>query len=187
MNLYVCLLRGINVGGKNLIKMTDLAACFEAVGFSNVRTYIQSGNVLFQADEVDRARLTSQLEAALSKSFNYASRVVVRSYEELKDIVAHAPAGFGNDPATYRYNVIFLKEPLTASEAMKSVSMKEGVDQAFGGNGVLYFSILISKATQSRISRIITLPVYQSMTIRNWNTTTKLLEIMEANNREEKL
>ena len=57
--------------------------------------------------------------------------------------------------------------------------MKEGVDQAFAGTAVLYFSILISKATQSHISRIAGLPVYQSMTIRNWNTTTKLLAMME--------
>ena len=65
---------------------------------------------------------------------------------------------------------------------MRSVTTKEGVDQAFAGNGVLYFSRLISKAAQSRISRIITMPVYQSMTIRNWNTTTKLLDMMEAAN-----
>jgi uncharacterized protein (DUF1697 family) len=177
---YVALLRGINVGGKNLIKMAELKACFESLGFQNVRTYIQSGNVLFSTDEPDQASLTSQIEDALSKNFNYQSRVVVRSDQEMKAIVANAPKGFGNDPATYRYDVIFLKEPLTAAEAMQSVTTKEGVDQAFAGNGVLYFSRLISKATQSRLTRIIGLPVYQSMTIRNWNTTTRLLEMMEA-------
>lgn len=182
MNQYVALLRGINVGGKNLIKMTELKACFEALGFKNVRTYIQSGNVLFSSDEADQARLTGQLEDALSKTFNYHSRVVLRSDEEMKAIVAHAPREFGSDPATYRYDVIFLKEPLVAAEAMQSVTTKEGVDQAFAGNGVLYFSRLISKATQSHLSRIVSMPVYQSMTIRNWNTTTKLLEMMEAIN-----
>ncbi|MCI0552525.1 MAG: DUF1697 domain-containing protein [Anaerolineae bacterium] len=180
MNQYVALLRGINVGGKNLIKMTDLKACFETLGFENVSTYIQSGNVLFSADKSDQARLTKRIEEALSKTFNYKSRVVIRSYKEIKDIVAHAPKGFGSDPATYRYDVIFLKEPLTAAEAMKSVTTKEGVDQAFAGKGVLYFSRLISRASQSHLTRIISMPVYQSMTIRNWNTTTKLLNIMEA-------
>lgn len=180
MTRYVALLRGINVGGKNLIKMTDLKACFEALGFENVSTYIQSGNVVFRADKSDQAKLTSWIEEALSRTFNYKSRVVVRSYKQMKEIVTHAPKGFGSDPATYRYNVIFLKEPLTAAGAMKSVTTKEGVDQAFAGKGVLYFSILMSKATQSHISRIVSLPVYQSMTIRNWNTTTKLLDMMEA-------
>jgi uncharacterized protein (DUF1697 family) len=178
MNQYVALLRGINVGGKNPIKMTELKACFEALGLTHVRTYIQSGNVLFCADEPDPARLTSQIEEALSITFNYHSRVVLRSDAELKAIVAHAPKDFGSDPVTYRYNVIFLKGPLTSAEAMQSITTKEGVDQAFAGNGVLYFSILISKATQSHMSRIVSMPVYQSMTIRNWNTTTRLLNMM---------
>lgn len=180
MNQYVALLRGINVGGKNLIKMTALKACFEDVGFVDVRTYIQSGNVLFRAADSDQSRLTKQIEDALSTLFNYESRVVVRSLKQMKEIVSHAPRGFGSDPATYRYDVIFLKDPLTAAKAMKSVTTKEGVDQAFTGKGVLYFSRLSSKAAQSRLARIIVLPVYQSMTIRNWNTTTKLLNMMEA-------
>jgi uncharacterized protein (DUF1697 family) len=98
----------------------------------------------------------------------------------MKAIVAHAPPDFGSDPDAYRYDVIFLKEPLSAAEAMQSVTTKDGVDQAFAGDGVLYFSRLISRASQSHLTRIISLPVYQSMTIRNWNTTTKLLSMMEA-------
>jgi len=62
------------------------------------------------------------------------------------------------------------------------VLVKEGVDQAFAGNGVLYFSRLISRATQSHLTRIIGMPIYQSMTIRNWNTTTRLLKMIEADN-----
>ena len=179
MSRYVALLRGINVGGKNLIKMTDLKACFEDLGFQDVRTYIQSGNVLFSAAG-SNAKLTKQVEAALSKTFNYQSRAVVRSLTQMKDIVTNAPKGFGSDPANYRYDVLFLKEPLTAKEAMKSISIKEGVDEAFSRKGVLYFSRLNSKATQSHLNRIASMPVYQSMTLRNWNTTTKLLNMMEA-------
>ncbi|HKG55469.1 MAG TPA: DUF1697 domain-containing protein [Anaerolineales bacterium] len=180
MNAYVALLRGINVGGKNLIKMIDLKLCLEDVGFKDVHTYIQSGNVLFSAAGSDQVKLTKEIEDALSKTFNYESRVVVRSRKQMKDIVTHAPKGFGSDPATYRYDVIFLKEPLSAAKAMKSVATKEGVDQAFAGKGVLYFSRLSSRATQSKLARIITLPMYQSMTIRNWNTTTKLLSMLET-------
>lgn len=180
MARYVLLLRGINVGGKNLIRMTALKACFEDAGLQDVRTYIQSGNVLFRAAGSEQAKLTKHIEDALSTTFNYESRVVVRSLKQMKDIVSHAPKGFGSDPATYRYDVIFLKDPLTAVKAMKSVTTKEGVDQAFAGKGVLYFSRLSSRATQSQLARIITLPIYQYMTIRNWNTTTKLLTMMEA-------
>lgn len=180
MSQYAALLRGINVGGKNIIKMADLKACFEDLGFQEVRTYIQSGNVLFRTSGMGQAALTKKIEEALSREFNYNSRVVVRSQRQMQAIVSNAPEGFGSDPAAYRYDVLFLKEPLTAAKAMKDVSTKEGVDRAFPGKGVLYFSRLISRATQSHLTRIVALPVYQSMTIRNWNTTTKLLAMLDS-------
>ncbi|HWN71988.1 MAG TPA: DUF1697 domain-containing protein [Haliangium sp.] len=178
MSQYVALLRGINVGGKNLIKMSELKACFEDQGFRNVVTYIQSGNVLFQSGESGR-KSTARIEEALAARFNYQVRVVLRARKQMQDIVERAPEGFGAHPAMYRYDVIFLKEPLTAPVALKSVSTKQGVDQAHAGIGALYFSRLISEASQSQLSRLVSLPIYQSMTIRNWNTTTKLLRMME--------
>lgn len=181
---YVALLRGINVGGNNIIKMADLKTCFESMGFDDVVTYIQSGNVLFKSDEKDKTKLTDRIEKALSKSFEYKPRVVVISYHELKKIVQEAQPGFGKEIDKYRYDVIFLKDPLTAAEAMESVTLKEGVDDAHAGEYVLYFSRLTSRAAQSRLSKIVMLPVYQNMTIRNWNTATKLLALMEKRNEE---
>lgn len=179
---YLALLRGINVGGNNIIKMTALKSCFEENGFKNVVTYIQSGNVIFESDQKDLATLTTQIEKVLSKKFNYASRVVVVSQMQLKGVVKNAPQKFGKNPAEYRYDVIFLKTPLAAKEAMKSISVKDGVDEVSLGKGALYFSRLISKAAQSKMVKIITMPIYQNLTIRNWNTTTKLLVLMEGKN-----
>lgn len=181
-NQYLALLRGINVGGKNIIKMVDLKASFEEMGFSNVLTYIQSGNVLLQSEEKDKAVLTTKIEKGLSKRFNFDAKVVVVSQKELATIVKSAPEGFGKDEKKYRYDVIFLKEPLTPKEAMESVKVREGVDAAHAGKQVLYFSRLISRASQSYLTKIIGMPVYQNMTIRNWNTTTKLLALMEGQN-----
>jgi uncharacterized protein (DUF1697 family) len=177
---YLALLRGINVGGKNVIKMTDLKSCFEELGFADVATYIQSGNVLFTAPAKSERTLATTIEKALSRTFGYDSRVVVISHQHLRAAVKKAPKGFGAEPAKYRYDVIFLRPSLTAAEAIKSVSTKEGVDRAWAGDGVLYFSRLIEKATSSHLSRLVGLPVYQEMTIRNWNTTTKLLALMDA-------
>lgn len=176
---YLALLRGINVGGNNIIKMADLKVCFENMGFTDVVTYIQSGNVLFKSAEKDKLKLINRTEKVLSERFSYKSRIVVITQKELRKIVDGTPEGFGEDLDQYRYDVIFLKEPLTAREAMKNIRIKEGVDKAFTGRYVLYFSRLISKASQSRLTKIITLPIYQYMTIRNWNTTTKLLALME--------
>ena len=180
MPRYVALLRGINVGGKNLIKMPALKACFEANGFEDVATYIQSGNVLFSSIGARPAELTARIEAMLAKTFGYEATVVVRSRTQMRAVVGRAPKGFGGAPATYRYDVIFLKEPLTAKAAMMSVPTKPGVDEAHAGTGVLYFSRLIEKATQSRLSRIVSSPIYPNVTIRNWNTTTKLERMVDG-------
>jgi uncharacterized protein (DUF1697 family) len=178
---YLALLRGINVGGGNLIRMQDLAACFEASKLENVATYIQSGNVLFETIETDQAKLTGKLEQALSKTFApYQATVVLCSHAKLREIVRKSPKGFGTQPQTYRYDVIYLKEPLTAAEAIKLVATPEGVDEDFVGPDVLYFSRLIAKASRSRLARLTSQPIYKSMTIRNWNTTTKLLALMDA-------
>ena len=182
---YLALLRGINVGGNNIIKMADLKSCFEDMGFTGVVTFIQSGNVLFGSAEKDKTKLTKKIEQMLSKRFSYKSRLVIVAYKELKRVVEGAPKEFGAELEKYRYDVIFLKEPLSASEAMKNISIKEGVDSAYAGKSVLYFSRLISKASQSHLTKVIKLPVYQNMTIRNWNTTTKLLALMEKGNNHE--
>jgi uncharacterized protein (DUF1697 family) len=180
----VALLRGINVGGKNAIPMPALKACFEEAGFDNVTTYIQSGNVVFDAPSSFQAELTRRIERMLRKTFgHYEANVVLRSRSQMRAIVDRAPKGFGAQPARYRYDVIFLKPPLTAKTAMQSVSMKEGVDRGWAANGVLYFSRLTSRATQSRLSRVVSLPIYQQMTIRNWNTTTKLHQMLRSTDR----
>lgn len=178
MSRYVALLRGINVGGKNLIKMADLKLCFERAGFMDVATYIQSGNVLFTAPGSQQVALATQIERSLTDTFKYPASLVLRSQKQMQAVVDGAPTGFGSEPARYRYDVIFLKPPLTAAVALKSVRTKPGVDEAHAGNGVLYFSRLISKASQSQLTRIIGLPIYRNMTIRNFATTTKLLQLM---------
>lgn len=184
MARYVALLRGINVGGKNLIPMPALKAAFEEHGFDDVRTYIQSGNVVFSSAVSNQNELTLRIEQMLGTTFHhYEASVVLRSRTQMRSIVERAPAGFGSSPARYRYDVIFLKPRLTARTVVKSVPTKEGVDRIWAGTGVVYFSRLTSRAAQSRLTRVISMPIYKSMTIRNWNTTTKLLELVRAKDR----
>ena len=179
MATYVALLRGINVGGKNMIKMPALKECFEVGGFDDVTTYIQSGNVLFRATG-SGSSLATRIEKMLTKTFDhYKAWVLVRSRAQMRTVVEKAPKGFGSDPKNYLYDVLFLKEPLTPSAALKKVRTREDVDEVFAGRGVLYFSRLKSRATSSRLSRVASLPIYQNMTIRNWNTTTRLQRMLD--------
>lgn len=177
--IYVALLRGINVGGKNLIKMPALKECFEAGGFEEVATYIQSGNVLFEG-KGSAGVLATRIEKMLVRSFDhYKAWVVVRSRTQMRNIVAKAPERFGTDAAGYLHDVVFLKEPLTARSALQEVVTREGVDKVSAGPRVLYFSRVKSLATRSRLNKVASLPIYKNMTIRNWNTTTRLLRMMD--------
>lgn len=175
---FVALLRGINVGGRNLIRMPALAACFEVGGFEDVVTYIQSGNVVFRSSESDPDEVARRIEGILASTFGLVSRVALRSLDELRAVIGAAPDGFGLQGDRYRYDVIFLIPPLTADGAIGSVSIRDGVDQVDAGPGVLYFSRLIERASESRLSRLVSSPIYPSTTTRNWNTTTKLLSLM---------
>ena len=176
---FVCLLRGINVGGNNIIKMADLKLCFEGEGFEKVSTFIASGNVLFEAAGA-AAKLTSGLEQTLSKRFEYGSRVVLRSAAEMKAVIEAAPKGFGKEPAKYKYDAFFVKEPRTAADVVAALNPKEGVDRVWAGDGVVYTSRLIAKASQSRLGKVASSPVYQDITIRNWNTTQKLAALLSS-------
>lgn len=179
MTRYVALLRGINVGGGNVIKMAALKASFEKLGLAEVVTYIASGNVVFSGPPGEVKKLTARLEKALSEEYGYIATVAVRSREQLAAIVKKAPKGFGKDLKRYRCDVVFLMEPLTAAEAMESVRTREGVDEAWAGAGVIYFSRVHKLASRSLLPKLASMPVYKRMTIRNWNTTTKLLALLE--------
>jgi uncharacterized protein (DUF1697 family) len=175
---YLALLRGINVGGKNLVKMADLRAAFEAMGFADVATYIASGNVLFRAPRQRREALAAQIESDLTQRFGVELKVVLLTEAHLRDVVEGAPSGFGGD--SHLWDVVFIRKPLTVKKAFGLIELREGVDRAWPGRGVLYFSRLAAKATNSRLNKVASLPEYKNMTIRNWSTTTKLLTLMES-------
>ncbi|HUR73313.1 MAG TPA: DUF1697 domain-containing protein [Sporichthya sp.] len=176
---YVALLRGINVGGKNKVPMADLREVFETAGHADVSTYIQSGNVLFRSGSSGPA-LEKEIEAQLEKRFKVPLVVVVRSLRQLRTVVEKAPSGFGAEPDTFHSDVVFLRAPLTPAQAMKVVKLRDGVDQAWAANGVVYFQRLSAERTKSRMSAIVGTREYQQMTIRNWRTTTKLLGLLDT-------
>ncbi|MGH9083945.1 MAG: DUF1697 domain-containing protein [Acidimicrobiales bacterium] len=176
---YVALLRGINVGGRNLVGMADLRRCFEEQGYDEVSTYIQSGNVLFETEGPSRS-LESDVETMLERHLGVPIRVMLRSHRQLNSVVARAPDSFGATPDRYHSDVIFLKDGLSPRKAMDLVELRDEVDQAWTGPRVLYFARLSARRTQSKMSRIVGTPEYQLMTIRSWSTVTKLLGQLDA-------
>jgi len=129
MSSFVALLRGINVGGKNLVRMPDLAACFRDAGYRDVHTYIQSGNVLFTADRPGGPELEAVLERMLEERFAIPILVVVRSRDELAATIAAAPTNHGSEEL--RSDVFFLKHQLTAEATYAELPELRG--SRFGG------------------------------------------------------
>ena len=158
--------------------MAELRAAFEAMGLADVATHIQSGNVLFGAPRQRREELAGRLESELSRRFRLELKVVLLTHRQLTGVVEKAPPGFGAD--SHRCDVIFLRRPLTAKRAIAVAETREGIDRAWTGPGVLYYSRLAARASGSRLSRLVMRPEYQSMTIRSWSTTTKVLALMDA-------
>lgn len=179
MPSYVALLRGINVGGKNPIGMQALAECFRAAGYEDVRTHLQSGNVLFASDPRIGRELEDALERMLQQRFDAPIPTVVRSRDELAATIASAPANHGSKEL--RSEVFFLKQPLTADAVMTQMpKLRDGVDSIASGPGALYFSRMAAKASKTRITRLMSMPVFQQMTVRSWRTTTRLLEMLDS-------
>jgi uncharacterized protein (DUF1697 family) len=174
----IAFLRGINVGGKNIIKMVDLKGAFERCGMENVSTFIQSGNVIFETEKKSIHEIVAVLEETLSKSFNYQSRIVVLSQSQLKRVVAESPLLWEKNVDARCY-IAFVKEPFTPQDILKEITLKEGVDSVEIGKGVLYMTTLFSGITKSGFSKLIGTSVYKQITIRNYNTARKILARME--------
>jgi uncharacterized protein (DUF1697 family) len=179
MNTFVLLIRDINVGGKNIVPMAGLIKCLEELGFADVSTYVASGNVFLKSNKRP-GEIKAQIEEALPKSFKLDSeliKVLVLSRNQLQAVIDNRPKGFGDQPEKYYSDAIFLMD-IDPAQAMLVFDPREGVDKIWPGDGVIYSQRLSSLRTKSRLSKIIGTPAYQSMTIRSWNTTTKLLELL---------
>ena len=178
MNTYIILLRGINVGGKNPIPMADLRKCLEEQGFSDVSTYIASGNVLLRSNK-SASDVESQITKILPENFMLDDgfiKVLVLTPAQLQAIIDNKPKAYGEQPGSYHSDAIFLIG-IDPARAISAFTPREGVDQVWAGDGVIYSQRLSSLRTKSRLNKIMETPFYKSMTIRNWNTTTKLLEL----------
>lgn len=181
MNTYLVLIRGINVGGKNKVLMSDLKKSLEKEGFSEVSTYIASGNVILKSRKTSQ-KIKGAIEGMLPKNFDLDSefiKVLVLSIRDLQSIVNNKPKRFGDEPKKHHSDVVFLID-VNSKDAMSVFDPREGIDKVWPGKGVIYSQRLSRLRTKSRLSKIIGTKAYKSMTIRSWNTVVKLLELLQA-------
>jgi uncharacterized protein (DUF1697 family) len=177
---FLVLLRGINVGGNNVIRMADLRAEFERLGLRRVRTYIQSGNVLVDAPATtSEAELTALIEPALGEAFGYTARVATLTDARWREVIDDAPQGFADAPDRYRLDVFVTLDGTTPADLLAASTLHPEVDEAWAGRHAVYFRRLTERASSSRLSKLIGTAPYRSTTARNWNTTVKLLAMLE--------
>ncbi len=163
-----------------MVQMASLKKRLEEIGFRDVSTYIASGNIFLESDKpADEVRF--QIEQVLPESFKLDSdliKVLVLTRDQIQSIINHKPRGFGDKPEKYHSDVIFLID-ISSTKAMSLFHPREGVDMVWPGDGVIYSQRLSSQRTKSRLSKIMVAPEYKSMTVRNWSTTTRLLDMLK--------
>ncbi|MCE5290088.1 MAG: DUF1697 domain-containing protein [Nocardiaceae bacterium] len=181
MTVYVALFRGINVGGRNKLPMAELRDVLTELGLTSVGTYIASGNAIFESED-EPADIAERIETILPAKFALDSsliRVLVLTADQVRAVVDQAPKGFGKDREKYRFDVVYLLD-VSPDEALDKTPTNPDVDKAWAGPGALYYRRLTALATKSRMGRVVGTPIYANMTIRNWNTATKLVELVDA-------
>jgi uncharacterized protein (DUF1697 family) len=176
---YVALLRGINVGGKNKVDMKQLKNVFEDEGMTSVRTYINSGNVIFDSTVRSGTRLTQQLEKAIAKRFGFNVAVLLRDLKSMRTLVKAIPSRWTDDKGMRCY-VMFLWADVARPSVMKQVQHKPELDDVLYASGAIVWRVDRKDITRSGMTKLTGTPLYKRMTIRSVNTARKLLELMEA-------
>lgn len=179
MGKYVCLLRGINVGGNNKIAMADLKELFREGGFDDVTSYINSGNILFSSEETDQDELKTTIEKLIAERFQTVIPVAVISAAELEAASAHVPEWWDRDPEE-KHNALFVIPPATAEEVIAAVGETRPEYERIAYYGpVIFWSAKLKFFSRTRWSKIVGTPAYASVTIRNANTFKKLVRLVK--------
>lgn len=177
--IYVALLRGINVGGKNKLGMKPLKETFVRVGMKSVVTYINSGNVIFVDMQHTKEEITTLLEKAVFEDFHLDIKVLVRSINDFELVIKMIPMSWRNDK-DMKCDVLFLWNETDGETLLKKIEIKPNIDTVIDAPGAILWAVDRRNVTKSGLLKLVGTALYKNMTVRNVNTTRKLYEIMKA-------
>ena len=179
MPTYISLLRGINVGGHNKVPMKQLATLFETLGFSDVRTFIQSGNVVFKAPKSSTESLSKKIEKSIEAEFGFSVSVVTRTPEDLTRAIEGNPFRKECKAEPAKVHIAFLGGPPSAEATKKLAGMATATEQLHCSEEGIYLyyrdGMGRAKLTGALIERVLGVKA----TARNWNTVTNLHEMAQ--------
>ncbi len=173
---YVALLRGINVGGKNKVDMGLLKTAFEELGYENVVTYINSGNIIFESGNSDK-NLIEDIESMLVDKFDVKVPVVLRSREDINNLCSKIPRDWTNDNEQ-KTDVLFLWPEVDNSNVLKKIRMNKDVDIVKYLSGAIVWNTKRSDVSKSGLILLVKNDLYKKVTVRNINTVRKIQNLM---------
>jgi uncharacterized protein (DUF1697 family) len=179
LNVYVALLRGINVGGNNLVPMKSLKEHFERLGLRDVKTYINSGNVVFRSPERDPRALETRLDRMLAQVYGLKGGTVVRGTREIAAVVK-ALDREETLPADWKCNVIFLRHTIDPKRTLEDIALLPEIERVVCCPGTWLWSASVAGMNRSAMMKLGRSPLYKEMTVRNVNTTRAVLALMQA-------
>jgi len=179
MAVMICMLRGVNLGTHNRVKMEALRAVCESLKLREPQTYVQSGNVIFKTDERDLVKLVKRIEGAIEKRFGFQSDVVLRSTAALREVIARNPFAKRRGIEPSKLLVTFLAGDPGEEARVKVRAIRCAPDELFieGSEAYIYFPNGAGRPTLSWATIPKMLKV--SGTARNWNSVVKMLEMAE--------
>lgn len=179
-NSHLALLRGVNIGGNNIILKDELQALFASFGCRRVRTYIQSGNVLFDGDGGVR-RLAAAAAQAVSARLNKPTAVVVLARAQYRAIVKSAPAGWGDDKQR-EHNALFVAAGGWSPQKILAQlpPPKTDIETVTEGKRAIFWSAERARLSKTTLVKLAATPAYRHVTLRNHNTVLKLLAMLEG-------
>lgn len=177
--IYVALLRGINIGGRNKINMKELKRSFERIGMLNVMTYINSGNIIFEDPVHSEAEVVQLLEDVISADFSLEIKVLIRSLKQFEQVMNALPEDWVNDK-TMKSDVLFLWDEIDDETILDQFILKPEIDTALYVPGAILWSVSRENSSRSGLNRLVSKKIYKKVTIRNVNTTRKIFNIMKG-------
>ncbi len=176
--VFVALLRGINVGGNSRVEMSRLKTLFESLGFTDVKTYINSGNVIFSSREQDQKKLCSQIEKAIEGEFGSAVPTIIKSADQLKVIAEAIPEDWQNN-SDMKCDVMFLWDEVDSPKTIELLNLNPELEDFKYVPGAIIWRIDRDKVANSKVLKMIGTPIYKKVTIRNCNTVQRLFQSTE--------
>ena len=177
--IYIALLRGINVGGNSKVEMKKLKITFENLGFTQVSTYINSGNVIFEDSNLSQENLIQTIEEAILKDFGLSIKVLVRNISNIENVVKVISESWQNN-SEMKTDVMFLWNEVDSKEVLNQFNSKPGIDNLLYVSGAVVWNIDRKNYNQSSVPKMIGSKLYSQMTLRNVNTVRKFFGLMKG-------